>query len=245
MTELEQKTQEQQEIIVPGLAKLLADDWQQELESRHGELVALLATLTASLLPQGWRKASPAQRAAFLDEHRAGVKRILAPMFEGIVPAAEKAVEQLHGFMGNHYGITPPAPFSGSTWAKSTLIAEHSPQEWAAKQADTVSERIVRASRSRLDEDTLPRNSKLVKDAIAASEEGINLMAQAFIVSGVDAARQSLFPGFAWKYRAKMDGYTCGTCEATHGQIFQDNQPRPSLPRHPRCRCAYVPVPVV
>ena len=44
------------------------------------------------------------------------------------------------------------------------------------------------------------------------------------------------------RYMATLDLRTCPVCGPDDGRLFAVNGPRPRLPRHPNCRCAYAPV---
>lgn len=53
-------------------------------------------------------------------------------------------------------------------------------------------------------------------------------------------ANEGLFKGY--RYVATLDNRTCAVCLFADGAVYKIGEPRPSLPRHPRCRCLYVPI---
>jgi|GEM_PF-1587242 len=56
----------------------------------------------------------------------------------------------------------------------------------------------------------------------------------------VFSANESLFNGY--RYVATLDNKTCFVCAVADGAQYEVGEKRPPLPRHPRCRCVYVPV---
>lgn len=231
-----------QQYLAIASATELSKETQQELQSRSGELVALLAALIAQYLPNGWQRAGVAQRAAFLNAHKTGVQNIVEQVFSGFIPKVEKVVSELSTVMQQGYGVTSPTLFAAHDWSTSTLIGNASLEEWKSKQSSAVVERLVRAGRDKIDSATVPQIGKATDKAIRASLPGLDDMAEAFLMNAADSIRQYLFPDMSWRYSAVLDGHTCGTCAADHGKIFKPKAKRPSLPRHVRCRCMYVPL---
>ncbi len=89
---------------------------------------------------------------------------------------------------------------------------------------------------------------RLQSKGIQGSKHGLEGLARTWMASANSYAREEQTKAVlgkrlqGWRYSAVLDSRACLVCGADHGKVFPYPGPRPSLPRHWRCRCLYMPV---
>lgn len=252
--------------MIEARGNALADDLVKMLEDARASVVGKQAELQAKYLTgAAWDAESYARRKTFLEAQRAEIERIISEVYQRMTqPTLEAAQDAMlyaetalkGSFARLNLGaatlaITDSPLLSLSTvtaWAEVHTIEGMVLSEWLSTMSKNTVNRIVAAGREAMILG-LPvgDTARLLRQkGIEGGVHAVESLARTYLLSASNHAHEQTFQENAdiidaVRYSATLDGRTCLICGNDDGKLFKLGEPRPTLPRHIKCRCTYVP----
>lgn len=137
-----------------------------------------------------------------------------------------------------------------SLWRESATVDGLTFSEWLGKLERNTVDRINAAlTKSMVEGHSIRQAAGFLRSSgVEGSRHGLEGLARTWMANASNYAREKQSEKAlgnklqGWRYSAILDGVTCLVCGTDHGKVFPKDGPRPSLPRHWRCRCMYRPM---
>ncbi len=245
-------------------ANQLAAEMVEALEAARASILGKLARLEDRMLKGEFVDEPAMRRAALLRAQADEIQRLLAEIYaemgEKIKDAAEDVMRATGAATTSNLNalLATSVPFVAGTvtrkvvdlWFEMSTVDNLLVNEWLKKLEKATVDRIVAAGRQAMVEGLGTRAAaRLMRlKGIQGSVPGLEGLARTWLQSASHYAREKTvnehFGDFitGWEYVATLDGRTCPICGADDGIVFAVGEEKPTLPRHWRCRCVYVPV---
>ena len=249
---------------VEARANALSQDMLKALQASRSHIVGRLAELQARLLTGApWEEEALFRRKAFLQAQRAEVERLILEIVKQFEPELLEASQDVWAYTqaqtlatlkSNAIGVEVGSPRLDANavraWTQVNMVNGMVLSEWLDAMAADTADKVVQVGRQAMIEGmTVGQTASLLRQrGIEGTRPAIQSLARTYLLSASNYAREQAILGlgadlnFSWLYTATLDGRTCLVCGADDGKLFKKNAARPSVPRHPNCRCTYIPV---
>lgn len=227
---------------------------QKDIANRLAAEAAGLATLS------DWRREQDEALNAWANEVLAGARAtITGTVSEASIAAAVASLAAYNAILtldGKASAVKSVGLTSAqiASWFQDTALGSGGLEHWVDTALENGVKQSILAALRQVAVEGKGTAEAVRRVLVAASDAGFELtrreaitITRTFIqTANVNAqeavykANEGLFKGY--KYIATLDSRTCAVCLFADGAVYKIGEPRPSLPRHPRCRCLYVPV---
>lgn len=227
---------------------------QKDIASRLAAEAAGLATLS------DWRREQDEALNAWADEVLAGARAtITGTVSEASIAAAAASLAAYNAILtldGKASAVKSVGLTSVqiASWFQVTALGSGGLEHWVDTALENGVKQSILAALRQVAVEGKGTAEAVRRVLVAASDAGFELtrreavtLTRTFIqTANVNAqeavykANEGLFKGY--RYVATLDNRTCAVCLFADGAVYKIGEPRPSLPRHPRCRCLYVPI---
>lgn len=244
-------------------ANQLAEDMVEALEAARASVLGKLARLEDRMLKGEFADEPQARRAALLRAQKEEMDRLLeeiyAEMGEKIKEAGEDVMQatgamttaSMNTALGLSVAFAHLDRAAVNAWFEMSTVDGLLVNEWLKKLEQTAVDRIVSAGRQAMVEGLgTQATARLMRQkGVQGSVPGLEGLARTWLQSAAHYAKEKTvtdqFGDFitGWEYVATLDSRTCLICGPDDGKIFKKDEQKPTLPRHWRCRCVYVPKP--
>lgn len=245
-------------------ALTVSDEMLKALAASRASIVGKLAELRVRLLTgKPWEEEALFRRKAFLQAQRQEVERVITEIIQQFEPELIAASQDVMAYVqtqtakqikSNTVPIELGSPHLDThmvrSWVEVNTVDGLTLSEWLNRMTATTTDTIVQAGRQAMIEGmTVGQTASLLRQrGIEGTRPAIQSLARTYLLSASNYAREQAIEGlgadldFQWLYVATLDGRTCLICGSDDGRLFRKNAARPSVPRHPNCRCVFVPV---
>lgn len=227
---------------------------QKDIDARLAAEAAGLATLS------DWRREQDEALNAWADEVLAGARAtITGTVSEASIAAAAASLAAYNAILtldGKASAVKSVGLTSAqiASWFQDTALGSGGLEHWVDTALENGVKQSILAALRKVAVEGKGTAEAVRRVIVAASDAGFEItkreaitITRTFIqtanVNAQDAvykANEGLFKGY--KYVATLDNRTCALCLFADGAVYAPGEPRPALPRHPRCRCLYIPV---
>lgn len=245
-------------------ALTVSDEMLKALAGARATILGKEAELRVRLLTgRPWEEEALYRRKAFLQAQRQEIERIVAEIFQQFEPELVTASEDVMTYVQAQTAKQIPSktvPIELGTlrldtgmvrsWVEVSTVDGLTLSEWLNRMTATTADTIVRAGREAMIQGfSVQKTAQLLRQrGIEGTRPQIEALSRTYLLSASNYAREQAIEGlgadldFSWLYVATLDGRTCLICGADDGKLFKKNAVRPSVPRHPNCRCTYIPI---
>lgn len=242
-------------------ANQLAIDMVEVLEKSRSFVLGKLASLEDKMLKGEFVDEPQARRAALLRAQKGEMDRLLeeiyAEMGEKIKDAGadvmQAAGKMTTATMNAALGLTTTFTHldraAVNAWFEMSTVDGLLVNEWLKKLEQTAVDRIVSTGRQAMVEGLgTQATARLMRQkGVQGSVPGLEGLARTWLQSAAHYAKEKTvtdqFGDFitGWEYVATLDSRTCLICGPDDGNVYEKDDLKPTLPRHWRCRCTYIP----
>lgn len=227
---------------------------QKDITSRLAEDAAGLSMLTE------WRREQDEALNAWADEVLAGARAtVTGVVSEASIAAATASLTAYNAILsldGKASAVQTVGLSSEQirAWFQDTALGAGGLEKWVDTALDNGVKQSILAALRKVSVEGKGTAEAVRRVIVAASDAGFEItrreaitITRTFIqTANVNAqeavykANEGLLKGY--KYVATLDASTCPLCLFADGAVYKLDEQRPSLPRHPRCRCIMCPV---
>lgn len=227
---------------------------QKDIASRLAAEAAGLATLS------DWRREQDEALNAWADEVLAGARAtITGTVSEASIAAVAASLAAYNAILtldGKASAVKSVGLTSAqiASWFQDTALGSGGLEHWVDTALDNGVKQSILAALRQVAVEGKGTAEAVRRVLVAASDAGFELtrreaitITRTFIqTANVNAqeavykANDGLFKGY--KYVATLDSRTCFQCAVADGAVYGPHEEKPFLPRHPRCRCLYIPI---
>ncbi len=248
---------------IDSRALSLSDDMLAVLSKALEDISAQLAKLEVKYLDtDDFSRLSIAKKQKLLQEQAQSIRDIVATTYssgidalvnDGMLDAMAYSQTQTAAALSPIVqtdlatkAVTLPQVIS---YQNSMLIDGATIKEWLSRMEATSAQRITQAARQALIQGmSVSQTASLMRSqGVEGTRPQIQALARTALMSGANTAREDAVNelgkdlNYQWRYVSTLDGRTCAVCGKDDGKVFDQDELRPSLPRHVNCRCVYVP----
>lgn len=231
------------------------------LEAAQKDIAARLSAEAAGLVNlSDWRREQDEALNAWADEVLAGARAtITGTVSEASIAAAVASLAAYNAILTLD-GKASAAKSVGLTtaqiraWFQDTALGAGGLEHWVDTALDNGVKQSILAALRQVAVEGKGTAEAVRRVLVAASDAGFELTKREAITitrtfvqtanvnaqEAVYKANEGLFKGY--KYVATLGNRTCPLCLFADGAVYNIGEQRPALPRHPRCRCLYIPV---
>lgn len=244
-------------------ANQLAADMAETLETARESIIGRLARLEDKILKGKFEEEPAARRKALLEAQKAEVERLLTEVYAEMGTQLKEAgtdvmqatgaatTASMNAALGLAVTFSHLDRAAVNAWFEMSTVEGLLVNDWLKKLEQTAVDRIVGAGRQAMVEGLgAQAMARLMRQkGIQGSVPGLEGLARTWLQSAAHYAKEKTitdqFGDFitGWEYLATLDGRTCMICGPDDGRFFPLDEPKPTLPRHWRCRCTYLPKP--
>lgn len=231
------------------------------LEAAQKDIAARLAAEAAGLATlSDWRREQDEALNAWADEVLAGARAtITGTISEASIAAATASLAAYNAILtldGKASAVQSVGLTSEQirAWFQDTALGSGGLEKWVDTALDNGVKQSLLAALRQVAVEGKGTAEAVRRVIVAASDAGFVItqreaitITRTFIqTANVNAqeavyeANRGLLKGY--KYVATLDNRTCALCLFADGAVYKLDEQRPSLPRHPRCRCIMCPV---
>lgn len=241
----------------------LAADMAEVLEASRASILGKLSRLQDKILKGEYADEPASRRKALLEAQRHEIERLLEDVYSEmkgkILEAGEDVIQAaglsttttLNAAVGLSVSFARLPKEAVVSWFEMSTVEGLLVNDWLKKLEQTAVDRIVASGRQAMVEGLgAQATARLMRQkGIEGSVPGLEGLARTWLQSAAHYAKEEVIKRdfddlvVGWKYSATLDRRTCLICGPTDGKVFKKDESRPVLPRHWRCRCAYVPLP--
>lgn len=227
---------------------------QKDIASRLAEDAAGLSTLSE------WRREQDEALNAWADEVLAGARAtVTGVVSEASIAAATASLAAYNAILSLDGKASAVQTVGLSTaqiraWFQDTPLGAGGLEKWVDTALDNGIKQSILAALRKIAVEGKGTAEAVRRVIVAASDAGFEItkreaitITRTFIqTANVNAqeavykANEGLLKGY--KYVATLDTRCCPLCLFADGAVYKLGEQRPSLPRHPRCRCIMCPV---
>ena len=231
------------------------------LESAQRDIADRLASEAAGLARlSGWRREQDEALNAWADEVLAGARATVTGVVSEASIAAATASLAAYNAMMTLDGMASAVKSVGLSsaqiraWFQDTPLGAGLLDDWVDAAFDNGVKQSILAALRQVAVEGKGTAEAVRRVLVAASDAGFTLtrreavtLTRTFVQTAnvraqeaVYRANEGLFKGY--RYVATLDNKVCLICALADGAEYKLDEPRPRLPRHPRCRCLYLPI---
>lgn len=231
------------------------------LEAAQKDIAARLAAEADGLATlSDWRREQDEALNAWADEVLAGARAtITGTISEASIAAATASLAAYNAILtldGKASAVQSVGLTSEQirAWFQDTALGSGGLEKWVDTALDNGVKQSLLSALRQVAVEGKGTAEAVRRVIVAASDAGFELtrreaitITRTFIQTAnvqaqeaVYKANEGLFKGY--KYVATLDNRTCALCLFADGAVYALGEQRPALPRHPRCRCLYIPV---
>lgn len=231
------------------------------LEAAQKDIAARLSAEAAGLATlSDWRREQDEALNAWADEVLAGARAtITGTISEASIAAAVASLAAYNAILTLD-GKASTVKSVGLTtaqiraWFQDTALGSGGLEHWVDTALDNGVKQSLLSTLRQVAVEGKGTAEAVRRVLVAASDAGFELtrreaitITRTFIQTAnvraqgaVYKANEGLLKGY--KYVATLDNRTCALCLFADGAVYALDEQRPALPRHPRCRCLFLPV---
>ncbi len=252
-----------QQHFVDARALALSDSMLKVLSDTVEIIVGRIVELQAKMLKaDDWQLETLTRKSKYLEAQAEAINSILSGVYEqqisplmqdGINDASQYSYKQTNTVLSNTLTIEIPSPKLSLTqilaWQQATTVDGLLLSEWLRRMESKSAELIKQNARQAMLESlSVQKTASLMRqNGIEASRPAVMALSRTSLMTMSNLARETSIKEFAqdldyqWMYCATLDNRNCLICGKDDGRVFEQNESRPSLPRHINCRCLFVP----
>jgi len=232
-----------------------------ELNKSFTIITGKLAALEEKYLRKDFDEETFARRKALLEHQREEVEKVLKGVYSRLKDQIKEAgqdvfqatttstIQIMNSALGLSVSFFHLDEKHVQAWFETATVEGLVLNEWLEKLERNAVDRIISAQRQAMIRGaSVSQTVKLLREqGFEGSYKGLQGLARTMMHSASHVAREkTIQQGYndlieGWEYVSTLDSRTCLVCGADDGKIFKLDAKKPSLPRHWRCRCCYIP----